>query len=152
MIFLLLNNKLQHTYWFKQYPFFISQLYRSKAQVGSSVVSTQFQGRNQGVGQAGRLSGGSGKEINSQLIQIIGRIQFFSAALELRSFLTIKLGPLSAAGGHPHSLSHHPLLLQSSHCTLSPSALNLSGFPFCQLPEKGCQLLRAFLITLNSLV
>lgn len=104
--------------------------------MGSSEFSAEFQGRDQGVGQAGLLSGGSGEEFDSKLIHAVGRIQFFAAALDLRTFLTVRLGPLSAARGHPHSLSHHPLHLQSSHGISSSSSLNLSGFPFCQLPEK----------------
>ena len=35
------------------------------------------EGRNQDVGQAGLLSGGSGEEMDPQLIQDIGRIHFF---------------------------------------------------------------------------
>lgn len=39
-----------------------------------------FQGQIQGVGKAGLLYGGSGKESAYQLIEVVGRIQFFAVS------------------------------------------------------------------------
>lgn len=95
-----------------------------------------LQGQNEGV--AGPLSGGSGEECTSSLIQVVGSFQFL-AVIGLRShFLAVcHLGSLSAPRSHSLVLVCDPSIFKASDGELNPSgASNLFDFPFCHQLAK----------------